>query len=147
MLKFDGTESLLTQMKSFFPHNSFAYEDPNISFRKIVTHHFGDKPKGLYGVYLIRQKVNREILYIGKGGTVCGDGNLKRQDIPMRLRNVRGNDLKTDHWVREMHDKRGSLIVEYFIIDAPIAPSYIEAALLQAFLAEHNRLPLKNNAF
>ena len=144
MLKFDGTESLLTQMKNYFRHNSFAYEDPNVSFRKIVAQHFGNESGSVYGVYLIRQKVNREILYIGKGGTVCGDGSLKEQDIRGRLRNVRSNDLGADHWLRELLDEMGSLIVEYLIIDAPIAPAYVEAALLQAFLVEHNRLPLKN---
>ena len=141
MLTFEKVESLFGQWKSEFRQGSFAYEDLNVNFRELVAQHFGDSAGKAYGVYLIRQRNTGAILYIGKGGTVRGDGQFKGQDIPGRLRNVRGDDVGADHWFRELLLEMGPLIVE-----PPIAPAYVEAALLQAYLVEHKRLPLKNSA-
>ncbi|MEI8280891.1 MAG: hypothetical protein WCG75_00660 [Armatimonadota bacterium] len=146
MLIFEKAESLLAQWKSEFRHGSFAYEDLNVNFRKLVAQHFGDSAGKAYGVYLIRQRKSEIILYIGKGGTIRGDGLFKGQDVPGRLRNVRGDDIGADHWFRELLLEIGPLIVEYLIVETPIAPAYLESTLLQAYLVEHKRLPLKNSA-
>ncbi len=146
MLAFEKVECLFGQWKTEFRHGSFAYEDSNANFRELVAQHFGDSAGKVYGVYFIRQRDSGTILYIGKGGTVRGDGEFKGQDVPGRLRNVRGDDVGADHWFRELLLEMGPLIVEYLIIDPPIAPAYVEAALLQAYLVEHRRLPIKNSA-
>ena len=146
MLTFEKVESLFSRWKSEFRHGSFAYEDSNANFRELVAQHFGDAAGKAYGVYLIRQSDCGAMLYIGKGGTVRGDGVFKGQDVPGRLRNVRGDDVGADHWFRELLLEMGPLIVEYLIVEPPIAPAFVEAALLQAYLVEHQRLPLKNSA-
>lgn len=146
MLTFDSVEGLFSQWKRERRHGSFTYEDSNANFREIVAEHFSDVTGKVYGVYIIRQRDSGTILYIGKGGTVSGDGKSKGQDVPGRLRNVRGDDVGADRWFRELLLEMGPLVVEYLFIEPPFAPAYVEAALLQAYLVEHHRLPPKNAA-
>ena len=146
MTTFETVENLFAQWKTEFRHGSFAYEVPNASFRDLVARHFGDSTGRVYGVYLIRRRDSGAILYTGNGGTVRNDGQFKGQDVPGRLRNVRGDDVGADHWFRELLLEMGPLVVEYLIVEPPISNAFVEAALLQAYLVEHKRLPLKNSA-
>jgi hypothetical protein len=146
MLTFESVESLFGQWKGEFQHGWFAYDDPAAKFRDLVAAHFSATAGKVYGVYLICRRDNGAILYIGKGGTVSGDGQFKGQDVPGRLRNVRGDDIGADRWFRELLLDVGPLVVEYLVLKSPVAPAYVEAALLQAYLAEYKRLPPKNSA-
>lgn len=97
-------------------------------------------------MYLVRRQADQSILYVNKGGTVGGDGQFKGQDVPGRLRNVRGDDVGADQWFRQLLLEAGPLAIEYLILAPPFAPAYVEAALLQAYLVEHKQLPPKNHA-
>lgn len=146
MIAFDTFERLLHRLKENFRFGSFVYEDHTTRFRGAVSAHFGNGGGKIYGIYIIRKRDTKEVLYIGKGGTLDGQGKFKGQDMPGRLQNVRGNDIGADRWFRELVQERGALLVEYLVLEAPIAPAYIEASLLQAYLAEHKSLPPKNSS-
>jgi hypothetical protein len=140
----ESVESLLDRWKREFQHGSFTYADPATSFRRQVADHFGRAVGRVYGVYLIRRQHDQSILYIGKGGTIGGDGQFKGQDVPGRLRNVRGGDIAADQWFRELLSEAGPVAIEYVVLTLPITPAYVEVSLLQAYLAEYGRLPPKN---
>ena len=75
-------------------------------------------------------------------------GPLKKQDIPHRLKNVKGSDVYADQWFLELLVEKGALVVEYvFISEFPISPAFVEALLLQAFFNENSCLPYRNNSF
>ncbi len=146
MFTFERVEDLFSQCKQLWGHGSFLYDDINTNFRELVADHFGRSCNKVYGVYLIRQRESGAILYIGKGGTLRRDGQFKGQDVPGRLRNVRQGDIGADHWFRELLRKMGPLVVEYLVVEPPIAPAFVEVELLQAYLVEHHALPPMNSA-
>lgn len=141
---FGAIEDLLDTWKCQFKHGCFTYDDTTVRFTSVVDAHFGKSSGRAYGVYIIRQRDTWGILYIGKGGTIGGDGQFKGQDVPGRLRNVRG-DIGSDMWFRDLLHAMGPLVVEYLILEPPASPAYAEVVLLQAYLTEHQRLPMKNN--
>lgn len=141
----DSVEILLDRWKGEFRHGSFTYADPAASFRRLVAEHFVGAVEKVYGVYVIRRRLDQSILYIGKGGTIGGDGQFKGQDVPGRLRNVRGGDIGADQWFRELLSEAGPVTIEYVVLTLPITPAYVEVSLLQAYLVEYRRLPPKNS--
>jgi hypothetical protein len=145
-IEFKPVDSLLNEYKSQFEHGAFSYSDPDLKFRSIVGAHFAKAKGKIYGVYVVSQSDNREIVYIGKGGTIDGHGQFRGQDVPGRLRNIRGKDERADQWFLDLLCECGPLTIEYLVVEAPISPAYIEVALLQAFLAQHHRLPAKNSS-
>ncbi len=146
MITFETIESILDKWRAEFRHGYFIYADPLASFRATAAAHFGNGPTKTHGVYVIRQRDTREILYIGKGGTIDREGQFKRQDLLGRLQNIRNNDVSADEWFRNLGHEKGPLRVEYLILELPVAPAYIEATLLQSYFAEHGRLPPKNSS-
>lgn len=151
MMTFDSVERILEKWQTEFKHGAFNYVDSVPRFRAVVMAHFGRMPQKAYGIYIIRQLDTKEILYIGKGGTINGQGQYKGQDLLGRLCNTRGKDqsgkeISADFWFRSLAQERGPLEVEYMLVKPPVSPGYIEAELLQSHLAEYNRLPLKNKS-
>lgn len=105
-----------------------------------------------YGAYVISTPTapDREILCIGKAGTICQDGRFKSQTIRERL------TKKQDGMYRHIFFRRGmealglsSLHFEWFVTfeDKVRAPPFLaEAQLLAEFHCELNRLPRWNKA-
>lgn len=137
---------MLDSLKKDFASGSFIYADHAMKFGRAVRSHFGNVDKRVYGVHIVRQRNTEEVLYIGKGGTVDGQGQFKGQDVPGRLGNVKESRIRATEWFRQFLQERGTLVVEYLVVEPPFAPAYIEATLLQAYLAEHKRLPPKNRS-
>lgn len=148
MMKTSCFEEEWESLKEYCECGSLEYDDPSASASEIIKEHFGSiHRQRKYGVYVIRQQVSREVLYIGKGGTVWRDGSFKKQDIPGRLTNVKGNTTANE-WFRDIFREKGALAIEYvFLASVPRAPALVEAVLLQAFLNEHGCLPCFNKAF
>lgn len=102
------------------------------------------------GVYVISAAIesNREILYIGKAGTICQDGSFKSQGLKQRL------IMKQDGMVRHIFFKTQmeslglySLHFEWFATfeaAEKVPPFLAESLLLAAFFSQFNRLPLWN---
>jgi len=141
-------ENELSAVKKKYYHGSFEYSDSSINFKTVVTSHFRGIPQKTerYGVYVIGQKDTREVLYVGKSGTIDSQGQFKGQDIPGRLKNVKGGKVPSNNWFRNLLQERGHLVIEYVFLPMFISPAFVEAALLQAYLNEHQRLPYRNKS-
>lgn len=142
---FGKFEDEIALLKGSCEHGCYEYSNPSENFRACTTSHFRVvKRREKYGVYLFRQKNTREVLYIGKGGTIDAQGQFKPQDLPKRLKNTKGS-IPANKWVRDLLQQKGPLIIEYIYLSKSKSPAFVEAALLQAYLNEHNRLPYKNS--
>ena len=140
-----GIEAAMVNLAARFAHDSFGYDDPSVSFRKVVTQHFRGRKGDRHGVYVIRQTDGR-IIYIGKAGTVTRDGQFKRQDIPGRLKAPKYKDMDTDDWFAYLVRTGGPVSVSYYLLPVQCSPAYVEAGLLQSYLNEHGCLPEQNSA-
>lgn len=88
-------EDELALLKRISLYGSYVYNTRSDSFSACTTIHFKEiREKDKYGVYIVRQQDPREVLYIGKGGTVDSQGNFKGQNVPRRLKNVKRGDVK-----------------------------------------------------
>ncbi len=130
-----------------YEHGSFTY-DGSSSARSLIASEFGKvRRQSKYGVYVFRQGDTREVLYVGKAGTIERVGTFKKQDIPHRLANTKGNDISADDWFSSLAKEKGPLIIEYVFLDSkPESPTLVESRLLQAYLNERDSLPYRNNA-
>jgi hypothetical protein len=128
-----------------YKHGSFTY-DGSSSARRIIDSEFRKvQRQSKYGVYVICQGDTREVLYVGKGGTIDGGGNFKKQDIPERLKNTKGDNISADNWFSSLAKEKGPLIIEYVFLDSkPESPALVESCLLQAYLNERGCLPYRN---
>ncbi len=128
-----------------YKHGSFTY-DGSSSARRIIDSEFRKvQRQSKYGVYVIRQGDTREVLYVGKGGTIDRGGNFKKQDIPERLKNTKGDNISADNWFSSLAKEKGPLIIEYVFLDSkPESPALVESCLLQAYLNERGCLPYRN---
>jgi len=140
-------EDEIASLKKTCGHGSYEYSNPSESFRTCTTLHFRRvKRQERYGVYVVRQRDTQEVLYIGKGGTINLQGQFKGQDVPRRLKNVKGGDIFADKWFGDLLQEKGPLIIEYIFLPKSKSPAFVEAALIQAYLNEHHRLPYKNRS-
>ncbi len=150
MINIDKFEVEFKTLQSYFPSGSYEYTDPNASFSAITKAHFENIAPPHYGVYVIRQHATRQVIYIGKSGTIDPHGNFKSQDIPHRLQNVRekrhGQCIFGKQWFSELVREVGPLSVEYVVLPQTYSPALAETRLLQAYLNEHQKLPDKNKS-
>ena len=129
-------------------YGSFEYIDISKSIEKVITSCFDQVQRvQKYGIYVIRQKNDHKVLYIGKGGTIKQDGKFKKQDIPKRLKNTRGK-ISCEKWFSTLFNEKGPLIIEYIFLETkPESPALVEALLVQEYLNEYGCLPCKNSGF
>jgi hypothetical protein len=142
-------EEELEFLKNRYFHGRFEYVNRVASFRSVVTNHFRQVLfEDKHGVYIVRQKSTEQVLYIGKGGAIIQQGIFKEQDVPRRLKNVKGGDEIADHWFGDLLEEQGALVIEYVLLGkSPISPSFTEALLLQAYFNEKGCLPIRNKVF
>ena len=102
-----------------------------------------------YGVYVISgfRNAEREILYIGKSGTVCQDGSMKRQGIRKRLTMKQDGMRRRTFFKKVIAEKNlNELHIEWFVTYPKIPPFLAESELLAAYLTESGKLPVLNKA-
>jgi hypothetical protein len=126
----------------------FEYISSTSSFSSISSSHFKNLAiKRKYGIYVVRLQSNREVLYVGKSGSLDKQGRYKDQDIPSRLNNTKGK-MSANEWFARIVNEKGPLIIEYIFLEpSPESPALVEAILLQAYLNENGCLPYLNNGF
>lgn len=138
-------EDEIALLKKTCECGSYEYINPSDSFRTCTTSHFREvRRQEKYGVYVVRQRDTREVLYIGKSGTIDSQGQFKGQDILGRLKNVKEGNISADKWFRDLLQVKGPLVIEYVFLSTSKSPAFVETALLQAYLNEHHCLPYKN---
>ena len=145
MIALGPIEEEVALLRKICEHGFYEYSNPSDSFKTCTALYFrGVKRQERYGIYVVRRGDTGEILYIGKSGTIDSQGQFKGQDIPQRLKNVKERDVSADKWFQELVQEKGQLVIEYFFLSKSKSPALVEAALLQAYLNEHDRLPYKN---
>jgi len=127
---------------------------------------------GGYLIWRIISPEDRELLYIGKSGTLkrCANGNLcirdEQRGFCKRLDRwtpysffpdsfcyapkFSGNTKPKSHSIENYASKvpLKEIEVDFFICPKiDLAPAYIEAVLLQSYIATYNQLPPANNGF
>jgi hypothetical protein len=115
-------------------------------YRQIINHNV----QGSYGIYLVFDQINNEILYIGKGGTLKNDGTFKEQNLNGRLLASRGAQYSTSHeYFKHKMNQNNYQILRFYIFysNQNIPPSYLESILLYNFYNINNCLPILNNEF
>ncbi len=100
-----------------------------------------------YGVYIISDD-DKNVIYIGKGGTIKQDGTFKDQNISKRLKNIRGKQTANDYFKNVMLDNDFNDLTIHCIETLPKKlPAFVEADLIQRFYDSENKLPLLNKSF
>lgn len=127
-------------------HSSFTFNGTSSEWRSTVRLHFNSRnfSRPCYGVYIVRQKTTRKVIYIGKAGTMCQNGSFKKQDLEKRLVNREKKQTRQIIFGNRV-SKHGELVIEYVIgISKNLIPGYLEAQLLQAYFDDHGHLPIDN---
>ncbi len=137
------------QLKQHGTHGSFTFKGDSSEWDSTVREHFRTRelPRPSYGVYLVRNKSTREVIYIGKSGTMCQNGTFKDQDMQRRLVNKEKGERRQVIFGQRVA-KHGELLIEYVILRSrELLPGYLEGHMLQAYFRDYGRLPLDNAAF
>ncbi|MBL8450360.1 MAG: hypothetical protein JNM32_10630 [Dechloromonas sp.] len=104
------------------------------------------------GVYVISgcRNTERAILYIGKAGTICQDGSIKKQGLRQRLKMKQDGTYRKVFFQKIIAEmKLDALHIEWFVTYSPgngVPPFLAESELLAAFLAESRQLPPLNKS-
>lgn len=103
------------------------------------------------GVYIISAQKTREVVYIGKAGSITQSGHIKKQGLKKRLMAQQvweGKKYRRSRlfklWIKRL---KQPIEIKWFITldyDNKIAPAKIEADLLQAYFADNGNLPRWN---
>jgi DNA-binding transcriptional MerR regulator len=140
----------LAQFRGRFPQQgTFSLPVAGL-IRQIVAEH---RVPSLAAVYVIEAMGSaREIVYIGKAGTMCQDGTWKRQMLRKRLCNQQRGKSRQECF-QDMLAETGAreLRFEWFVTGAPnaertILPVLAEAELLQAFYDDTGDCPAITSA-
>ena len=149
-----GSEFGKLKRRGFTHTHTFFYFEKG-DWKATVTDHFKNILKPHFGIYILRN-CKDEVLYVGKGGTVKQDGKRGKQNVPGRLKNVRGKDkdtrkdISSQKWMQDIVKKYGRVKIECLLFDPDkfLAPAFAEACLLQGYRNENQgKLPPKNNSY
>ena len=105
-----------------------------------------------YGVYIISgcSGEERETIYIGKAGTVCQNGRMKKQGLRKRLTMKQNGVYRKELFPKIMKDHSfDALHIEWFVTyrgEKGIPPFLAEAELIAAFLVTSHCLPALNKS-
>ena len=108
------------------------------------------------GIYLIYTYTGRtkELVYIGKAGTMLKEKNFQRQKLMGRINNTSHNKPRNKYFKEKMKKGNFDKLVFYWFVtysdvlnSKKIVPAYLEAKLLQHFVNKKETLPKWNERF
>ena len=142
---------MFKELKKFKNQNSFSFSQ-NDDLEKVCN--TSENVSGVFLVYEVKDEA-KELIMVGSTGTVQNDGTLKSKNGGMFDKIVNGHQFaKTGRkysWPAQMKlENIAQLEVfwyETYNGKTNVIPTFVEAQLLQNFLAENNRLPRWNVAF
>lgn len=141
-------EVMVDDLRERFPQNgSFTL----IRGEKLSTASRGTPDEaGVYLIYSLKAG-ERELIYIGKAGTLRQDGTMKDQRLRGRINAAHGNISRARFFAEQItHLGLEALEFHWFVTygDAvKIPPAKAEADLIQTYFDEYKRLPLWNESF
>ena len=103
-----------------------------------------------YGIYIIYSIKNssKDIIYIGKSGTMKNDGTFRNQGIAIRLTRIQNRLPRRIYFQNVIEEykfeKLEFLWITTFDENYQEIPSSSEAKMLQAYFSEYKKLPLLN---
>jgi len=103
-----------------------------------------------YGIYIIYsiKNLSKNIIYIGKSGTMINDGTFKKQGIAQRLTKIQNKlprKIYFQNVIKEYEfEKLEFLWITTFDKMYKEIPSSSEAKMIQAYFSEFKKLPLLN---
>jgi len=144
--------NLLSFFSSFYKIISFEFTKYDFIHKKLINIFASidnqKKSKGVYLIYGVKNK-KKELIYIGKAGTINNKGNYKIQGFD-RLKKKRGK-IYSQQWFLEIIEKYGyeKLLFKIIVLNnkTKLTPAFLESFLLQKYYEKCNKLPLLNKAF
>ena len=140
------TDKLIEKYKKTNQYGIFELKAEE-SINDIIKQNKVPDSYGIYILYSVKSS-SKNIIYIGKSGTMTNDGTFKEQGLAKRL------TMKQDGMMRKIffqkiikkydYDKLEFLWITTFDKNHHEIPSYCEAKMIQAYFDEHNKLPLLN---
>ncbi len=103
-----------------------------------------------YGIYVISgcRKEKREIIYIGKAGTVCQDGSMLQQGIRKRLTMKQDSVYRNRYFPEKMHEFGFDALHFKWLVTyrdgSGTLPFFAEAELIFEYFSGSRCLPLLN---
>lgn len=140
-------QRLTDEFKIRFAQNGSFELRPGESIKDAVRRH--DVPDG-YGAYFITSihGAKKEVVYIGRSGTLQQDGTFKKQALRRRLTMKQEGEYRETFFVRKMEEmKLDCLRFNWFVThtkNTMVLPALAEAELIQAFWEDQGVLPLWN---
>jgi hypothetical protein len=142
-------DELLDDYRRRFPRNGCFELREGESIRTRAEEERVPREPGVYLIYG-RKERRRELLYVGKAGTLRQDGVFKRQKLRGRL-SARQKGMSRQRWYQNQMRRLGldALVFLWFVTfddSVRVVPSKAEADLLQAYFDDENRLPRWNES-
>lgn len=139
------------EVKKFKIGGSFTF-NPDQNLEEVCN--ASNSGSGVFFVFAINGE-EKELIMIGSTGTVQNDGTLKSKNGGLYDKIVNGQQFaKTGRkysWPAQMKKEEIAQLevfwYETFNAKTAVIPTFVEAQLLQNFLAENGRLPRWNVAF
>lgn len=141
-------DQLLEQYRRRFPsHGAFRLRPEEDVIARVEE---GEVPRdpGVYLIYGVREGT-RELLYVGKSGTLHQDGTFSAQKLRRRIAKGKQRRMSRRRFYPKQMTQLGldALEFEWFVTVSEqirIIPAKAEADLLQAYFEEHGALPRWN---
>ena len=138
---------LLDDLRAKCESGKFSIDDCNQL--KACVRSSVPKKHGVYLIYGVLGSSN-DLLYVGKAGTICQDGTLKKQTLRGRLINRQRKMARVDFFRKGMQDGHfEQLHFEWFVTlengKVRTPPFLVESQLLAAFFDEYGCLPQWNS--
>ncbi len=109
-----------------------------------------NKVPNSYGIYIIYsiKNLSKDIVYIGKSGTMVNDGTFRSQGIAERLTKKQDGIIRKKYFQNQIKkyefDKLEFLWITTFDKEYQEIPSFSEAKMIQAHFSQYKKLPLLN---
>ena len=141
-------DNLIIEYKKFNKFGIFELKQDEI-INTIIKEKKVPNSYGIYIIYSIKN-LSKDIIYIGKSGTMINDGTFKSQGIAQRLTKVQ-NKLQRKIYFQNIlneykFDKLEFLWITTYDEEYQEIPSFSEAKMIQAYFNQYKKLPLLNKS-
>ncbi len=142
---------MIEHLKNEFQSKGSFLLQPTQDIKKVVLLNSVPNDFGIYLIFKIND-ANRckDLIYIGKAGSISNDGSRKRQGIRRRLVNQHSGENRTEYFLKYMDENKTSLLFEWYVTfddTIQLLPAFVEAKLIQEFFINNNKLPELNKSF
>ncbi len=139
-------QDLIEEYKKSNQHGIFELKKGEI-INDIIRENNVPKSYGIYIIYSIKNS-SKDIIYIGKSGTMINDGTFRKQGIAERLTKKQEGIPRKIYFQNKIKEHEFEKLEFLWIITFDEKyqeiPSLSEAKMFQAYFSEYKKLPLLN---